>query len=181
MNKMNINDLQRFQHFKELTSNELQALAQHLEPVNFSAGHELFHQGDAGDCVYLLAAGQVEIRVHVPGHDDQVLSNLGEGEIFGEVSLLLHEPRTATALATTDIQTWKITRAAFQTAVKQREAWAIELLIAISKALAQRLTTVDQQLISIILDMKEDGHKPQSVKAHELEQLRNRLFTQWSF
>lgn len=181
MNKMNINDLQRFQHFNALTANELQALAQHLEPVNFSAGRELFHQGDVGDCVYLLAAGQVEIKVHVPGHSDQVLSNLSEGEIFGEVSLLLHEPRTATALATTDVQTWKITRVSFQTALQQREGWAIELLVAIAKALAHRLTTVDQQLITFIAEMKDDGQKPQGVKAHELEQLRNRLFTQWSF
>lgn len=173
--------VREFRCFESLSDGEATAVAPHLELMQLAAGQELFHQGDPGDSVYLLLAGQVEIRIAVPGQDDRVLSVLESGAIFGEVSLLLNQPRTATAVAVTDIEVWRVAREFFQTALERHEAWAVKFLLAVSRALAQRLGTADEELVGIITDMHHDRDKPQAAKAHELEQLRNRLFTQWSF
>lgn len=178
---IDIADLQRFPCFETLNEDEATALTAHLEPDFMAAGQILFRQGDVGNCVYLLHAGQVDIRVHVPGQVDYLLARLDAGAIFGEISLLLNDPRTATAVATTDIMAWKVTSAAFQTALQSREPWAIKLLVSIAHVLAHRLEIADIQLVTIIGNMREDTSKPQVSPVHELEQLRNRLFTQWSF
>lgn len=178
---IDIEDLQRFPCFDTLNEAEATALTAHLEPDFMAAGQILFRQGDVGDCVYLLHAGQIDIRVHVPGGMDYLLARLEAGAIFGEISLLLNDPRTATAVAATDIMAWKVTSVAFQTALQTREPWATKLLLSIAHVLAHRLEVADEQLVMIIGDMQESSAKPQASPVHELEQLRNRLFTQWSF
>jgi EAL domain-containing protein (putative c-di-GMP-specific phosphodiesterase class I) len=64
----------------------------------FSSGQEIFKSGDAGDCAYLIEEGMVEILVVKPSGEHRIRS-MGKGELFGEVSLIDYEPRTATVRA----------------------------------------------------------------------------------
>ena len=61
----------------------------------FAAGVEIFRYGDAGDCAYLIEEGVVEVFVMEQGKERR-LKLMGKGELFGEVSLIDHQPRTAT-------------------------------------------------------------------------------------
>ena len=64
----------------------------------FAAGEQIFKVGDAGDCAYLIEAGSVEIFVLDQGVERKV-SAMGKGEMFGEIALIDHQPRTATVRA----------------------------------------------------------------------------------
>jgi EAL domain-containing protein (putative c-di-GMP-specific phosphodiesterase class I) len=64
----------------------------------FSNGQEIFRSGDAGDCAYLIEEGVVEILVVKQGGEHRIRL-IGKGELFGEVSLIDYEPRTATVRA----------------------------------------------------------------------------------
>ena len=64
----------------------------------FSAGQDIFRSGDAGDCAYLIEEGVVEILVVKRG-DERRIRLMGKGELFGEVSLIDYQPRTATVRA----------------------------------------------------------------------------------
>lgn len=61
----------------------------------FEPGQEVFHQGDLGDRIYIIARGQAEVARQDNGREI-VLAQLGAGEYFGEMALLNHTTRNAT-------------------------------------------------------------------------------------
>lgn len=61
----------------------------------FSVGEHIFEYGEDGDCAYLIEEGVVEVFVMDQGRERRI-KLMGKGELFGEVSLLDRQPRTAT-------------------------------------------------------------------------------------
>lgn len=72
-----------------------------LDREVFKGGQQIFKVGDAGDCAYLIEEGTVEILDTYHGHEYRI-SLMGKGEMFGEVALIDHLPRTATVRAVED-------------------------------------------------------------------------------
>lgn len=68
----------------------------HLDREVFQAGEHIFCQGDEGDCAFLIERGVVEISNPMTGAS---LGLLIEGDLFGEIALIDHNPRTASAMA----------------------------------------------------------------------------------
>lgn len=68
------------------------------ECIEIEPGEIIFRQGDAGDCLYIIAEGEVEISL---GEDTgkHTLATLGPGEFFGEMSIITGQPRNADATA----------------------------------------------------------------------------------
>lgn len=69
-----------------------------LDREVFAAGEQIFREGDAGDCAYLIEKGAVEVIVTEQG-TERIIKLMGKGEMFGEVALIDHQPRTATVRA----------------------------------------------------------------------------------
>jgi GTPase len=80
--------------FRPLGPLALEALAARLVPLRFEPGTPVFRQGDAGDRFYLIADGEVDVRI-----DGRPVRVEGPGEGFGEIALLGEVPRTATVTA----------------------------------------------------------------------------------
>lgn len=59
----------------------------------------IFHDGDPGDTMHLVTQGHIAIRVTTPLGDVAMLRVLSPGEFFGELAVVSHEPRNATASA----------------------------------------------------------------------------------
>ncbi len=64
---------------------------------NFKAGDVIFSEGDAAEELLVVKSGTVEIRL-----GNRLLDTLNERSIFGEMALIDHGPRSATAVALTD-------------------------------------------------------------------------------
>lgn len=69
-----------------------------LDREVFAAGEQIFKAGDAGDCAYLIEKGSVKIFIMEQGVE-RLVSSLGKDEMFGEIALIDHQPRTATVRA----------------------------------------------------------------------------------
>jgi len=69
-----------------------------LDREVFAAGEQIFKVGDAGDCAYLIENGSVEVFAMDQGVE-RLVSSLGKDEMFGEIALIDHQPRTATVRA----------------------------------------------------------------------------------
>lgn len=75
-----------------------------LERRRFAAGDQIFQEGtDAGGEAYVVHAGTVEIRRTFDG-EERVLGSLGEGQLLGEMALFRQAPRSANAVAVTDVE-----------------------------------------------------------------------------
>jgi CRP/FNR family transcriptional regulator len=76
--------LERSKLFGQLPAHELKALQQIVSEVRFSAGSEIFKEGDRGDGMYVVKEGLVEISALLNTQVRHVFSQVGPGEMFGK-------------------------------------------------------------------------------------------------
>lgn len=91
--KKDINSL-----FAALSKEEFGAIVDHLEPIGFQDGERMVAEGEKGDAMYLLSSGAGRVIKEVEGQA-VLLGILSEGEFFGEMSLLISGPRSASVFA----------------------------------------------------------------------------------
>jgi CRP-like cAMP-binding protein len=85
----------------------------------------LTRQGAEAHWLYLIVEGRVAVRVAgVDGGVDREVAQLGGGDFFGEMSLMTGEPRSATVVALTPVQCFRLDKAAFQEILKRSPALA---------------------------------------------------------
>ena len=93
--------------FKGTSAVFLHSLALVLEPDVFTAGDVIVSKGERGREMYFVARGDVEILAE----DGGVVQTLGVGSFFGETSLLLSTPRTASVRAKTQCDVYVLSKA----------------------------------------------------------------------
>jgi uncharacterized membrane protein len=86
----------------ELERIDLLSGARELQRRSFRAGETIFRQGDAGNAMYIIESGDVQIRLFGDMAQALPLRNLQAGEFFGELSMFDQRPRSASAVALTD-------------------------------------------------------------------------------
>jgi CRP-like cAMP-binding protein len=111
--------------------------AEDTEFVCFGAGQVIFREGDSGDLMYVVHDGQVDLRVK-----GQLVDELGPGGVLGEMALIEHAPRTATATARTDCTLVPIPEKRFTFMVQQTPHFALQIM----KVMAERLRRMDARL-----------------------------------
>ncbi len=86
--------------FEALTEEERQALVREMDLESHDQGSVIISEGDPGSSMYLIVSGEVKVFTRAAGQSSTVyLAMLGEGDFFGEVSVLTGKPRTATITA----------------------------------------------------------------------------------
>ena len=108
-----------------------------LESRNFftlEAGQVIFERGDHSDFMYGIVDGKVEIRV-----GDRLLETIGDGAVFGEMSLIDHEPRSATAVAKTECRVVQVDAAGFYKLIAENPAFALDVMRTMSTRLRRQL------------------------------------------
>ena len=79
----------------------------------FGRGEVVFHKGDPGDAIHLIAKGRFAVRVTTPLGETAMLAIRGPGEAFGELALVSDAPRSATVAALEPAETHSINQLAF--------------------------------------------------------------------
>jgi hypothetical protein len=94
--------------FAPLPPQALERVARDLVPLDLPAGAVVIKEGDPGSRFYVLTEGQAAIS-----RAGAVIAERGPGDYFGEVALLLDQPRNATVTALTDIRVFVLERDEF--------------------------------------------------------------------
>lgn len=79
------------------------ALFQDARPVVYRPGQAIFSAGEPGQTMILLQTGRVEISITALTGRKSVLAHMGPGEVLGEIAALDGGPRSADAVAATDV------------------------------------------------------------------------------
>src|SRR5207245_10425802 len=93
--------------FAAFTKEEFGAFVDKLEPMQFMSGERMIAEGDEGDAMYLISRGGGRVVKEIDGQE-VVLDELGEGEFFGEMSLLVGGPRSASVFSTADTEVLRL-------------------------------------------------------------------------
>lgn len=132
-----------------LTSDELDTLATFSNVKRFDAGSYLFHEGDAGNEMYVVLEGRVMISKYIPGGGEEALAILERGDFFGEMSLVDGQPRSADAVAHGGPARVVAFDELTLREVRQTDAQAsIDFIRVLCQMMAQRLREVDEKVTS---------------------------------
>ena len=104
--------LARIPLFSRLPANDLTKLEKVTQILRFETGQVVFKEGDPGDSLFIIAQGQLSVTKKIDGKE-QVLKSMRPGDILGEMGLLTGQPRTANALAKTNVTLFKIGQLGF--------------------------------------------------------------------
>lgn len=96
----------------------------------FKAGEIIFRQGDAATEFYVVQSGKVDIRL-----GNRLLGTVGDRDIFGEMALIDTAPRSATAVAASDVKLVAVGEKQFLFLVSQTPHFALNVM----RTLARRL------------------------------------------
>lgn len=95
--------LENVPFFKGLSKADLFQFLAKAERVSYTPGATIFSEGDkAGQSLYIIVKGQVEVRKKLAHGGDEVVDMLDVGQCFGEMALIDNQPRSATVVARTD-------------------------------------------------------------------------------
>jgi CRP/FNR family transcriptional regulator, cyclic AMP receptor protein len=128
--------------FALLDERERESLASMLEPQQFAKDVVIFEYGDAGDTLFILRKGRVQMFVENIEGEKIMLGENSPGDVFGEISLLDGGPRTATAICVEDSETLTLDRDQLLEFVTLHPHAALDLLT----VMGRRLRVTDELL-----------------------------------
>lgn len=107
---------------KPLAIEEIAALSVQIKNQNVRAGKVICAQGEAGQSMGILMKGEARVEI-----DGKRVGELEDGDVFGEISLLTGQPRSATIVADTPVEMLEIDRVSFKTVLQANPAIAGEI------------------------------------------------------
>ncbi len=142
--------------FQPLDDEERAVLAQHIERRHYNTGATIFRDGDPGGAMYVIRSGQVELWLYDEDKNRVVLGTFGEGEFFGELSLLDEERRSATATTLTHADMLVVDREDLQLLFTQKPSAALDMMSVIGKRLRQTNEIVRSRAARNVNDVFEE-------------------------
>ena len=106
-----------------------------IETKFIKAGSVIFREGEEAHELFVIKSGQVRIQL-----GNRTLAELSANDVFGEMALIDNEPRSATALAVTDVELVAVSEKQFLFLVGQTPYFALKVM----RVLAQRLRVTNK-------------------------------------
>jgi CRP/FNR family cyclic AMP-dependent transcriptional regulator len=154
--------------FSDLPEADLLRFAEVTREREYPRNSVILFEDDPGDALYIVSTGQVKVVLIGEDGREVILSVLGEGDFFGEMSLIDDAPRSAHVIAMKDSNLLVLRRDDFQTQLVQNPSIALKLL----RVLVQRLRRADEKIgglvlldvngrvARLLLDLAEEGGGP---------------------
>lgn len=159
--------LENSELFRQLKPDDLKALKSFARERTYRPGEDIFKEGDAGDGIYMVKEGLVEISGIIGNNVRVSFSKVPAGDIFGEMAVLEDKPRSASATAREKTTVYFLERAEMLKLVERSATLSLMLLREISHRLrefnrqylrevlqTERLAVVGRFARSIVHDLK---------------------------
>jgi CRP-like cAMP-binding protein len=123
-----------------LPEHTLGHLAQNSKTCLYAAGEDIIQQGDEGSELFVIRSGEAAVLVGQEDREPVEVARLGAGGVFGEMSLVTGEPRSATVRTSSPCEVIVLGHAAFRDVLEQNP----DLAQRISEVLASRQAEIEQ-------------------------------------
>jgi hypothetical protein len=123
--------------FAQTPENVLSSVVPIMKEVTFQEGEEIFAKGDIGTSLFIVHDGEVGVFT-----GSQQLATFGAGDFFGELALLDAEPRSASAVALSEVLAFRIDQEDFYDVMEERA----EVLRNILRMLCQRIRRQNEKM-----------------------------------
>jgi small-conductance mechanosensitive channel/CRP-like cAMP-binding protein len=125
-------------------------LAERLRYAPFTRGEAMTRQGAEGHWLYMIVAGEAAVHVAADGAEKEI-ARLKAGQFFGEMSLMTGARRTATVIAVSDVECYRLDKVAFQDILHERP----EIAESVAAILASRKAGLNAALEGLDHDARE--------------------------
>jgi CRP-like cAMP-binding protein len=173
---MAVDSLRRCALFAHVEEDGLRTIAAQMRRRRFRRNEVIFHQGDIGDSLQVVASGGVKIVLPSTEGEEAIIASLKPGDFFGELALLDSSPRSTTATAIEPTETLALPRDQFLKLLDDDPHLVRALLHALAEEL-RRLTGHVEELhfldlagrLSMRLVRLARDQNPQAVGRAELD------------
>jgi small-conductance mechanosensitive channel len=148
--------LERIGLLEPLGPDQIRRLAESHGDRVYATGEQVVRQGAAGDSMFVIMSGRVEVTVRGDGGAATQLAVLGLGDYFGELSLMTGAPRSATVTTLAETRLLELGKAAFREVLGVRP----DLVEALGAALRRRLAEREQ---AVALQADRSAAEPQDM------------------
>jgi len=135
--------------FAQLTVRELRQIAAIVHRREYQSGEFIFYQGDPGLGMYVVEEGTVAIVLLDDKKQQKELTQLGEGDFFGEIALLDEGPRSACAIARSDCKMIGFFRPDLFEVIRKYPQLGLKVLLKLAEMVGERLRATDNELMSL--------------------------------
>lgn len=139
--------LAEFDLFREFEADQtIKFVAGCVEELSYPAGATIFESGSTDDRLFLVRSGVVRMVLHLRDTGYHNLAAMGRGHFFGEMAFLHEGQRSASAVATSDVQLYAISRKAFDQLSHRDPLVGVKVFARLARTLARRLRRTDMEL-----------------------------------
>ena len=147
MKELSVDLLKEIPIFMDLSEEEIHEIYNISSIKKFDKNDVVLLQHEPGNSLFILLQGKVKVVLFSKEGKEVILSTLGRGDYFGEMSLLDGKPRSASVIASEDSEFIILKRENFLTLIKNYPNIALKLLSEFSR----RLRTADKKISSLAL------------------------------
>jgi glycine/D-amino acid oxidase-like deaminating enzyme len=141
-------DLIAFPALAQFSPAEMETLLEAARRWDLKRGTLLFTEGSPGGTCFIVVSGAVDVSIEVNGQN-QLIASLGEGSVFGQVSLIDDQPRSATCTISRDAVLVELERPACEQLLDSRSPLALKLLSVLNEGLISALRGADRRLMKL--------------------------------
>jgi len=105
--------------FDDFTDRELEIIAKITNEKDFELGETIFKESENGSSLYVVRSGEVKAYVSAPDGENFTLAIMKDGDIFGQMSFIDGQPRSATIMAISDVKTFVMEKTDFETIIDE--------------------------------------------------------------
>jgi len=143
--------------FQDLEKEELERILRLTKPCFFAVNSIIIKEGEAGDSMFIMGAGEVEITKRLtmvisqdlPKEKRMIHLKAEDGVSFGEMALLENDVRSATVTALTDCRLLELPREDFLRFIRENSATGCKVLLRLAQLLSGFLRKSDQDVVKL--------------------------------
>ena len=154
---MDADFLRKIYLFQDLTEDEMRLVLDRTCQRDYSAEAVIIQEGEPGDSLFIMAAGEVEITKQLtlvldedtPKERVMIRLKAENGVYFGEMALLESEIRSATVTASTDCSLLELHQKDFLELIELNPVLGVKLLLRLAQLLSRHLRKTNQDVVKL--------------------------------